>query len=76
MNDITDLPRTAPSTVPTGYSRAADPTYRHAGRRTHRLATTRRWLIREILPEVAAMLTRLFAEAATTLAQIKSRRRL
>jgi hypothetical protein len=27
-------------------------------------------------PEVAAMLTRLFAEAATTLAQIKSRRRL
>jgi hypothetical protein len=25
-------------------------------------------------PEVAAMLTRLFAEAATTLAQIKSRR--
>ena len=27
-------------------------------------------------PEVAAVLTRLFAEAATTLAQIKSRRRL
>jgi hypothetical protein len=27
-------------------------------------------------PEVAAMLTRLFAEAATTLAQIKARRRL
>ena len=27
-------------------------------------------------PEVAAMLTRLLAEAATTLAQIKSRRRL
>jgi hypothetical protein len=27
-------------------------------------------------PEVAAMLTRLFAEAATTLAQLKSRRRL
>ena len=27
-------------------------------------------------PEVAAMLTRLFAEAATALAQIKARRRL
>ena len=27
-------------------------------------------------PEVAAVLTRLFAEAATTLAQIKARRRL
>ena len=27
-------------------------------------------------PEIAAMLTRLFAQAATTLAQIKARRRL
>jgi hypothetical protein len=75
MNDITDLAR--------GTINGADELSMQLIRPTDMPAVVRIvWPLQSTIvspkhfPEVAAMLTRLFAEAATTLAQIKARRRL